>query len=165
MFVNDLSSTIVWPWCVSWNKKDLQLTEVCVSTSCPGSCFLFAAATTSRPQPRRGLGMLNMWPWQILLWRWATTPTRKQKAWWWKQFSEGTIVSLSTSSDQAISCFLIYAYFCLLSVNLEEASHHRNPVESELSNQVSILLWWLRWQRHRRDGATATPAPQVAGDS
>jgi hypothetical protein len=53
---------------------------------------------------------------------------------------KGTIVSLSTSSDQAISHFLIYTYFCLLSGNLEEDSHHRNPAESELRNQVFLLL-------------------------
>jgi hypothetical protein len=146
----------------------LQFTEVCVSTYWPGSCFLFTAARTS-PVASSGTWNVEMWPWQILLCRWATTPPRKQKAWWWKQFLEGTIGSLCTSSDQAISRFLIYVYFCLLLVRESGrsywSSHHRNPAESELSNLLFLLLWRLRRQRHWWDDATATPVPQVAGES
>jgi hypothetical protein len=43
----------------------IQLTEVLFSTYRPGSGSLFAAVRTSRPQPRQGLEMLNMWPWQM----------------------------------------------------------------------------------------------------
>jgi hypothetical protein len=95
--------------------------------------------------------------WEILLCRWATTPPRKQKVWWWRQFSEGNIVSLSTCLDQAY-CFLIYMYFCLLLVRESGrrcwSSQHRNP--AEISTQQSECfscydgcvhnVWRLKWQ-------------------
>jgi hypothetical protein len=77
--------------------------------------------------------------------------------WWWRQFSEGNIVSLSTCLDQAY-CFLIYMYFCLLLVRESErscwSSQHRNP--AEISTQQSECfscydvcvhnVWRLKWQ-------------------
>jgi hypothetical protein len=95
------------------------------------------------------------------------TPPRKQKVRWWRQFSEGNIVSLSTCSDEAIYCFLIYIYFSLLLVRESGrscwSSHHRNP--AEISTQQSSVFrvmtavstmpgassgrWFLRLPLHR----------------
>jgi hypothetical protein len=102
----------------------------------------------------------------IFLWSWAMTPPRKQKAWWWRQFSEGTIVSHSTTSDQAIFCFLIYVSVTCQGIWKEAVDHLTIAMPLNLNSAISFILMLSRLRRqHRRDGATATLAPQVAGDS
>jgi hypothetical protein len=128
MFLNDLSSTIVWPWCVSWNKNKKPFTPVNWSL-----CFYLLSWQLLLIRCRQDLarslvGDMECWTCGLGRFFCVGEPRRLPGSRRHGDGSNSWKVLLVPSALVRIKLYLIFWYTCIfvcyLSGNLEEAIDH-----------------------------------------